>query len=101
MDRLRGEATKEAETLRTEVARLTERAADLTRECANRYSQEQFEEVKRQTATENDTRFNTLRVEMREKCEVLANERDTYRRNTEDYVTQLSKAYESVQQQAA
>ncbi len=39
--------------------------------------------------------------QLREKCEILANERDTYRRNAEDYATQLSRADETCQQQAA
>ena len=39
--------------------------------------------------------------QLRERCEILANARDTYRRNAEDYATQLSKADDTCRQQAA
>ena len=63
-ERLRKQATAEAETLRTDLTRLTQKDAELTRECANRYSQQQHDEAKRQATTENDTKLDTLRVEM-------------------------------------
>ncbi len=145
-ERLRKQATEEAETLRVDLTRLTQKVAELTRECANRYSTEQVNEARRQATTENDGKLNTQRIEfqnllnvsnaeltrnkgmlqvaqnelatsaigvdsasaqaqfirqLREKCEALANERDTYRRNTEDYVTQLSRSDETVQQLSA
>ncbi len=145
-DRLRQEATHDNDALRTELTRLTQRVAELTRETADRYTPGQLEEARRQTVHDNEVKLTALRAEMqnlvntsdaelkrykgmytkvqqeqmataintdaassqaqfirqlREKCEILANERDTYRRNAEDYATQLSRADETCQQQAA
>ncbi len=142
----RQQSFNEAEALRIDLTRLTQKVAELTRECARRYTPQQHDEAKQQATNEHDAKLSALRAEMqnllnvsnteltrykgllttvqqeamataistdaasaqaqfirqlREKCEALANERDTYRRNAEDYVTQLSRADETVQQNAA
>ncbi len=145
-DRLRQEATHDNDALRTELTRLTQRVAELTREIAGRYTQGQLEEARQQTVNDHGVQLTATRAEMqnlintsdaelkrykdmykqvqqeqmataintdasssqaqfirqlREKCELLANERDTNRRNADDYATQLSRADETCQAQAA
>jgi hypothetical protein len=88
-------------TQRAEMqASLTAKEAELTR-YKGMYTKVHEEQMATAINTDASSSQAQFIRQLREKCELLANERDTNRRNADDYANQLSRADETCQAQSA